>query len=358
MPRPDPVLLERIARNGIAQPQCTGVAEAAALTTAVQAQDDQAARFGLRVRAPGLTEAGVRDAIDLQRSVVRTWLMRGTIHLVDTRDLRWLVELIGPTVINKYRTRWRQLGLADDLLDRSLEVLPLVLADGPLTRHEISDALREHGIDIGIDSAERQAHTHIVVHACCVGLLCRGPDRGRHATFTLVDHWVPDAPTGPRGDEALAELARRYFTAFAPATIVDFTTWSGLSGTKAVSLIRDELSEVDVYGRPGFRRGAVEPVRSTRLLPAFDNYLLGYRERTAILTGPDYRRVYEGGMIRPSVLVDGRVAGVWALNRAKRTVTVTAFEPLTRAVQRTLGREVADLAGFTALDLDLLYVAG
>ena len=237
----------------------------------MQAQDNQASRFGIRARSSGCTEADVVAAIVEQRSVVRTWLMRGTIHLVDTADLRWLVAIIGPTVVRKYRTRWRQLGLHDDVLERSLDLLPAILA-------------------------------------------------GR-------------------------------FTAFAPATATDFTTWPGLPGTRAVQLIRDELDDVDVFGRPGYRLGHVEPERSLRLLPAFDNYLLGYRERDAVLSGPDYRRIYDGGIIRPALLADGRVVGSWSLNRAKRTVTLAPFERLTRATSRALEREVADLSRFTALDL-------
>ena len=96
-----------------------------------------------------------------------------------------------------------------------------------------------------------------------------------------MDDWVPDAPAGPSGDDALAELARRYFTAYSPATAADFATWSGLAGRRAVELIRDELTPVDIDGAPGFRLGEVEPQRGVRLLPAFDNYLVGYRDRRA-----------------------------------------------------------------------------
>ncbi|WP_375488863.1 winged helix DNA-binding domain-containing protein [uncultured Jatrophihabitans sp.] len=356
MARTDAVLGERIARNGLAAPRCATVAEAAAITTAVQAQDNQASRFGIRVRAPVLAEADVLAAITEQRSVVRTWLLRGTIHLVDTADLRWLVALIGPVVIRKYRTRWRQLGLHDDVLERSLTVLPDVLAGRALTRHEIHDALRERGV--APEASDPQAPTHAILHACCTGLACRGADRGRDATFVLTDEWVPRGAQGPRGDDALAELARRYFTAFAPATAGDFAVWSGLPGTKAVRLIRDELTEVDVYGRPGYRLGTVPPERSTRLLPAFDNYLLGYRDRSAILGAPDYGRVYIGGLIRPTVLVDGQVVGVWALNRVKRTVTMTPFEALTHTARRGINREVAALGRFTGLDLAVVIDGG
>jgi hypothetical protein len=348
--RADP-LRERIARHGFTARAATTPSDAVALTTAVQAQDNQASRFGVRARAAQVTEAQVVAAIEDERSIVRTWLLRGTIHLVAAADFRWLVRLIGPTIRRKYRTRWRQLGLTDELLDAMLEALPEVLAAGPLTRHEIRAALGDGGLLI--DSPDPQAPTHAVVHACSTGLVCRGPDRGRDATFVLVDDWLPRAPAGPSGDNALAELVRRYFAAYSPATATDFATWSGLPGASSVALIADELTPVDVYGQPGFRLGETEPARGVRLLGAFDNYLLGYRERAAMIDAAHYRRVYEGGIIHPVVLRDGQALAVWSLARARKTVTVTPFRPLPKVVSRAVEKEVADIGRFVELDLGL-----
>ena len=355
MPARDDPLRERIARHGFADRAAETPVAAVALTTALQAQDNQASRLGVRARAAGVTEAAVVSAIQDDRSIVRTWLMRGTIHLVATTDLRWLVRLIGPTIARKYRTRWRQLGLTDDLLNRMVGALPEILAGGPLTRREIRDALAKR--NVLIDSPDPQAHTHAVVHASTTGLICRGPDQGRNATFTLVDDWVPHAPPGPSGEDAVAELVRRYFAAYSPATAADFAVWSGLPGAKSVALVADELSAVDVYGKPGFRLGDIEPARGVRLLPAFDNYLIGYRDRAAILGERHYRRVYEGGMIYPVVLRDGKVLGRWSLSRAQAKVAVTPFEPLPRTVARAVEAEVADIARFVGSDLELELAA-
>jgi hypothetical protein len=347
------LLRERIARHGLAGRDCGSVAAAAALTVAIQAQDPQASRLGIRSRAADLTEADVLHAVQTDRSVTRTWLMRGTIHLVDTADLRWLVRLIGPAIARKYRTRWRQLGLTDDVLERSVAGLAQLLADGPRTRAEIKAGLTERGIII--DSPDPQAHTHAIVYASTIGLLCRGPDRGRDATFARLDAWVPDAPAGPSGDDALAELARRYFTAFSPATPADFTTWSGLPSSRAVALIADELTATDVDGRPGYRLGEVEATGAVRLLAAFDNYLLGYRDREAILEAELRGQIYEGGMIHPAVLVDGRVVGRWALARGRdpARITVRPFEPLPRPVLRGIDAEIADIARFLSRPVTL-----
>lgn len=343
------LLGERFARHGLAQRPAGSAAAAAALTTALQAQDNAASRLGVRARAAGLSDADVRRAVDVERSVVRTWLMRGTIHLVDARDLRWLVRLVGPSVQRRFRTRWRQLGLTDEVLDRCVAALPDVLADGPRDRHHIRAALAERGITL--DSPDPQVHTHALVHASTIGLVCRGPDHGRHSTFVLLDDWLPGAPAGPHGDDALAELARRYFAAYSPATGADFTAWSGLGSGRAITLIRDELEPADVDGRPGFRLGEVAPQRAARLLPAFDNYLVGYRDRTALLEPARQPHVFQGGMIRPTVVVDGRVVGTWTLDRGRARVTVRAFAELSPALRRAVEAEVADIDRFLGVEL-------
>lgn len=341
------LLRERFARHGLSDRPADTVAGAARLTTAIQAQDNLPSRLGVRARAGGVTDADVRAAIDTDRTVVRTWLMRGTIHLVDTADLRWLVRLIGPTVQRRYRTRWQQLGLTDEVLGQVLALLPEVLAAGPRPRSEIRTALAERGLRL--ESPDRQIHTHALVFASTVGLICRGPDDGRESTFALLDDWVPGAPAGPSGDDALAELARRYFAAFSPATPADFTTWSGLPSGRAIELIRDELTPVEVDGRPGFRLGSVAPARGVRLLPAFDNYLIGYRDRAAILEPSLHPHVYQGGMIRPVVLVDGGVVGTWAVDRARAAVRVAPFGELPAVARRRIDAEVADVRRFLAL---------
>ena len=341
--KPDP-LRERIARHGLADRAAASPVQAVELTTALQAQDNQASRFGVRARAAGVTEADVVAAIDGDRSIVRTWLLRGTIHLVAAADLRWLVALIGPVIVRKFRTRWRQLGLSDALLDRIVAALPAVLADGPRTRREIRAALAAQGVLI--DSPDPQAHTHAVVYASSTGLICRGPDRGRDATFVLVDDWLPKLPRGPTGEDAVAELARRFFAAYSPATAADFATWSGLPGAKSVRLIADELSPVQVYGQAGYRLGAAEPARGVRLLPAFDNYLLGYKERSGYVPPERHREVFDGGIIRSVVLADGRVIGRWTLDRVRGRVRLDPWAEWPAAVWRAVQREVADLGRF------------
>ena len=345
MPTPDPILAERMARHGFAERPAADVVSAAAMVCGIQAQDGPASRLGVRARTRGLTEADVLAAIE-QRRVVRTWLMRNTIHLVPAEDVRWMTALLGPMIRRRFETvRWPQLGLTPDLLDRAAAVTTEILRGRSLTRGAFAAELAEHGVELGPDS---QAPTHVLVYLSTIGLTCRGVDQGREATFVLLDEWLPGMPEGPQGDDALAELARRFFAAFSPATPADFTTWSGLPSSRAVGLIRDELTPADVHGRAGFRRGTAEPAGCVRLLPAFDNYLVGYKQRSVLITDEHRGEVYVGGVIRPTVVVDGRVVGRWQLVRdaSGTRPELTMFEPVPRGRRRELDAELADVTAF------------
>ncbi|MEP7019064.1 MAG: winged helix DNA-binding domain-containing protein [Pseudonocardiales bacterium] len=346
------VLSQRVARHGFAERPATTVAQAAALTGGLQAQDPLASRLGVRSRAQGLTETDVLRAIE-DRSVVRTWLMRATIHLVPAEDVGWMTRLLGPGIARGFAKRWLNLGLTDDLLESAFAALPDVLAAGPLTRREVVAALAEREVVIGTAD---QASTHVLLYASTLGLLCRGPERGRDNTFALLADWVPGSASGPAGDDALAELARRYFRAFSPATAADFTTWSGLASGRAIALIRDELTSVEVNGRAGYTLGKVAPQRGLRLLSAFDNYLVGYRDRELIIDAAHYPRVYQGGMIRPTALLDGQVIGTWRLVRKAKAATVgfTPFGDLNRKSRTAIEAEVDDIGRFIDLPTALV----
>lgn len=342
----DRVLCERLARHGLVRRPAPDVLGAVRRTTALQAQDPVAGRLGVRCRSAVVTDADVLRTIDDERTVVKSSLLRGTIHLVAAEDLRWLTSLVGPRLARSFARRWHGLGLTPDLLERTIAALPAVLAGGPLGRAQVMAGLAEAGVVVPL--SDPAAATHVLFHATLEGLVCRGPDDGRDATFVLVDQWVPDAPDGPRGDDALAELARRYFAAYSPATAADFTVWSGVPSARAITLIADELTPADVYGRPGYRLGEVEPARGVALLPAFDNYLLGHRDRPFI--ADQWRReVYVGGVIRPTVLLDGRVVGRW--RRDGGVVDVRMFEPASARARARIEDEVDDIGRFLGIDL-------
>jgi hypothetical protein len=286
--------------------------------------------------------------------------MRGTLHLVASPDVRWMTGLFGPIFNRKDRRRRLQLGLGDEFCERALAALASILAgSSPLTRAELIEQLATAGVEI--DSRSQQP-PHLLGYAAGRGLICRGPDRsGDEPTYVLLDEWVPQAQA-PSRDDALAELARRYLAGYGPATRADLTSWSGLPATdtkRAWQLIADETIRAagdlvalagSVLSGPALDGAPPLP----RLLAHFDPLLMGYRDRTLILDPGDAAHIQAGGgFVLPTVLVDGRVAGSWRLDRrtTRARLTVTPFRTLTAAAVDGLAAEAADVGRFLGTDV-------
>jgi Winged helix DNA-binding domain len=322
----------------------------------VQAQDTAASRLALRPRGRRLDARAVRAACDRERSVVRTWAMRGTLHMVAAEDVGWLVALFGPGLVAATRRRRLQLGLDDDRAERALPVLRKVLADGPLPRAEL--VARLAGLGVVLDPRS-QAPAHLLAYAAARGLVCRGPDLdGDEPTYVLLDDWVDRQQPPLDLEAALAELARRYLGAHGPATPQDLAAWAGIAAGRArrgFQLAAGSLTEVEAAGAPAWTlrgaRPAAGPGRApcVRLLYRFDDYLLGWRGRDLVLSPAFAGRIHAGGgWIHPAVVVDGRVVGTWRLaagRGGRLTAAVEPFEPLDRAVAG-LQAEVADVGRF------------
>ena len=333
----------------------------------LQAQLLSATALGMRARSPGLSAASVTRARNDERSIVRTWLMRGTLHVVAAEDVRWLVQLLGPVFALGAATRNTQLGLTNDLKARGVAAIRRILADaGPLTRYELVDRLRSRHIVL---DPRTQAPIHLIAFAAMQGIVCLGPDRGDgDPTYVLLDDWVAPAPSLSR-ERALAELARRYFSAYGPATIEDLAAWSGLSigdARSALSGAGASLVEVTFQGQPGFTvrdRRAWEPASAqtdVRLLPAFDTYLLGYRRRDLAVPPPLQRRLQRGGgWLHPAVVVNGRAVAAWSLRKSggKGRVLIEPFATLSVTVRAGIEAEVKDIGRFLTLALDAAILA-
>jgi Winged helix DNA-binding domain len=333
----------------------------------LQAQDTPASRLAVRPRSTGLDQDAVRRACDQDRSVVRTWVMRGTLHMVAAEDAGWLVGLLGPTFLAAGRRRRLQLGLDDRLLGRAMEALPAVLAGGPLSRAELVRALAAKGVKV---NPEGQAPAHLVGYAALSGLVCRGPDLdGDEASYVLLEDWAgAGRAMGP--EDALAELARRYLAGHGPAAPEDLAAWAGLPvgrARQAVDLVAGELAEVELDGRrlwaPKGARAHRAPARApvVRLLARFDDYLLGWRGRDLILDPRFARRIQAGGgWIHPAVVVDGRVAGTWRSRRAggRLELMVEPFGRLPAGAGPGLEAEAADLGRFLGVEAVLRLERG
>jgi len=328
----------------------------------VQAQEPAAAPLAVRARSTGLLAADVRRAREEERTIVRTWAMRYTLHLLAAEDVGWLLGLLGPHLVRTSQRRREQLGLDERTCVRAIQALREVLAErGPLTRAEIVDELAARGVRL-----DGQARPHLLGRAALDGLICLGPDRGAEPTYVLLEDWVKPGTALPRED-ALAELARRYLAGHGPAAVEDFASWSGLPAADArtgLEAVGEELVEVAVAGRPAWlprsRAGRLDepstPDDLVRLLPAFDPYLLGYRDRSLVVAPERERDVHPGGgVIRPAVLVDGRLAGTWRTRKRSSglLVEVSPFGPLTAEVRAALASEADDVGRFLGVPTTL-----
>lgn len=330
----------------------------------VQAQDERAAALGVRVRGHGLSADDIDHARDTDRSIVRAWCMRGTLHLVPADLLSGLIAVFGPVHVARGRRRLAQLGLDDDASRRGTEIIRDVLAQGgPLPRHEIAAALRSHGV---AGDPHGRATVHLIRRACLVGIACDAGSRDAEPSYALRDDWLPAAPIPDRA-AALGQLARWYVTAYQPTSREDFAAWSGLPAAdtraaweQAGDLVAIEDGAQRLWRRANDRTLARVPDSPVvRLLPAFDSYLLGYHRRDHAVARDHATRVHPGGgIIRPTVLVDGRVVGIWRTDRshARARLVVEAFAGLGNARVPALETEVDDVGRFLGQDLALTMV--
>lgn len=302
-------------------------------------------------------------ALNDERSIVRTWLMRGTLHLVASPDLYWMLALFGPVFSAANRTRHAQLGLNEKIKSRGASAIRHILSSsGPLTRYEIVDRLRGYGVSL---DPRTQAPIHLIQVAALQGILCLGPDRpSGEPTYVLIDDWL--GAVRPREIETpLVELGRRFFAAYGPATLEDLVTWSGLPVERARSALAaamSELVEVSVGGRSAYlggeRLGRVASQSTVRLLPAFDTYFFGYRSRSlAIPPKLQHRLQRGGGWLHPAVVVNGRAIAAWSLKRTgnRGHVYVEPVGPLSAGIRAGIADEVDDMARFLDIELKLAY---
>ena len=333
-------VVARLRAQGLGAERAHDVHGAVRTALAIQAQDTRSSRLGVRARSEGLTVDDVVRACSQERSVVRTWAMRGTLHMVCAEDVRWLLSLLGPVIARKYDRRRAGLGLDPDLCERILAAIPAILADrGPLVRAELIDALIARGL--AIDTSD-QAPAHVVMLAALRGVVCRGPDRpDEEPTYVLLDDWIgPGA--APDRDAALAEMARRFQRSYCPADARDLAYWSALPAA-------DAKRAFALAGRAGPRPADDAAQAPPRLLPAFDGYLLGHRDRTAVVRPEHASQLTSGSWILPTAVVGGRVAGTWSRSRERGglVVTVTPFSGrLPRGSTRGLRAEAADVGRF------------
>jgi len=308
---------------------------------AVQGQDPRGARLAVRARTEGCSAADVDRALTEDRSLLITWLNRGTLHLVRREDYPWLQALTTPPLRAGNARRLAQEGVTPDAAERGVDVIARSLAtEGPLTRAQLRERIDAAGV-----RTEGQALVHLLMLACLRGLAVRGPMIGRQHAYVLVRDWLGESGAVDR-DQALAELARRYLIGHGPANDRDLAKWAGLplrdarAGCSAIARELDEREDglVDIAGRP-------EPAElpAPRLLGPFDPVLLGWASREWLLDS--HRAVITvNGLFRPFALADARAVATWGMPAGK--VVLDPFDRLTRKHAAALRADALDVVRY------------
>lgn len=304
--------------------------------TAVQAQELPYAKWSLGQRTKGATRAALDRAYD-DGTILRTHILRPTWHFVAPQDLRWLMRLSGPRVNAGNARRYQELGLDAKTLTRTNDVIADALVGHHLTRRELAAVLARKRID-----SEGQRMAYIMSRAELDSVVCSGAMNGKQQTYALFDERVP-AKKGPSGEEALAELARRYFAARGPATLKDFVWWSGLAtrdARSAIASVERDLETLVQNGRTYWFGEAVSPQRpNTRadLVQCYDEAIIAYTESRADVLAAAGRlsapTSVEGFL--HAILYDGRALGRWRVTSRRGGVSVeTLIDRRLTAAQR------------------------
>ncbi len=294
---------------------------------AIQAQDYNMAKWAIGIRAPGCTDKTVEEAFN-RGEILRTHVLRPTWHFVVPEDIRWMLELTAPRIRTLMRARDRELEISDELCVKSNRLIRSALEGGKhLTRSEFSEIFKKGGIPTNTDRL-----SHLMVRAELDGVVCSGAKQGKQHTYALLEERVPVISPVSK-EKALAKLARIYFTSHGPATLSDFSWWSGLPVSEAryaLEMIKPEVvcETVDMqsYWIAGTYSGLPAVREPLLLLPAFDEYIISYRERKMVIISDHYgKAISSNGIFRPVILKDGRVIGIWKKTPAKNKTVIPAF---------------------------------
>ena len=337
---------ERLTAQLLAGEPARSPVEVAGRLLAIQGQDARGARLAIRSRTTGLTVDDVDRALTDDRSLVITWLNRGTLHLVRSEDYWWLHALTArPQLQRAVRHMLASAGVTDAGADKGVAVIEAALAaDGPLTRMQLRAIIAVAGLP-----AQENLALHLIALASMQGVAVRGPMMGAQHAYVHTAEWLGKPPRELDRDVALAELARRYLTGHGPASDRDLAKWAGLplgDVRRGLSAIAAELRE-----RPdGLAELAVSHRREAslpapRLLGAYDPVLLGWASREPVL-GSHQGIVTVNGLFRPFALVDGKAAGIWSWTRGQ--VALNRFGELPADAEAALAAEARDVRRFLA----------
>lgn len=336
-------IAERLTAQALSGPPLARPVDVAERLLAIQGQDPRGARLAVRARTAGLHASDVDRELSEERSLLITWLNRGTLHLVRSEDYPWLHALTTPPLLTSSARRLRQEGVSLAAAERGAETIERALtAEGPLTRPQLRERLDAAGVPTA-----GQALVHLLFLAAVRGIAVRGPLVGGEHAYVLTRDWLGESGPVDR-DAALAELARRYLAGHGPADDRDLARWAGLplrdarAGLRAIGAELEERSDglLDLA-----KRLPPAPLPPPRLLGAFDPLLLGWSSREEVV-GPHKMLVTSNGIFRPFALVDGRAVATWRL--AGGTVSIEHLGAVTKKAARVLADDAGAVEEFMA----------
>jgi hypothetical protein len=349
---PADIALHRLVSQNLVGSSLTTPREVVASMAAMQAQDFPMAKWAVGVRLPRSTEQDIEAAI-AKGAIIRTHLLRPTWHFVSSEDIYWLLDLSAAHLRAVQSSREKQLGLTSEVFSNSNGVIEKALADGrPRTREELINALNL----AGIPTDENRA-SHLLGRAELEKIICSGPTQNNKPTYTLLSLWVPQVRNLSH-EEALAVLARRYFTSRSPASIQDFSWWSGLPAREAalaLELVKADFISESVEGRTYWLKPGMEiknpSLNWAFLLPNFDEFTLSYAVRSASIDVPleqHMKQISDRGVFRPIVVINGQVQGTWKRTIKKDLVSVEIrlFSPLGSEVEMLINQAAEQYASF------------
>lgn len=316
------VSILRLGNQHVAGSSLSTVAEIAHWMGAIQAQSFSMSKWAFGIRLQNSKSSLIDEAIN-SGQIVRSHLLRPTWHYVSSDDIHWIISLTAPQIRAANRSRDKQLGLDDAVCRKSNSVIEKSLLDGKhLTRPELVSNLIKAKLPV-----DENRVSHLLMRAETDALICSGKKSDSKQTYTLLDEWIPKKKTLTH-DEALYELAKRYFTSHGPATLHDFIWWSGLpvrdcrqALESAKTDLNSETVENNTYWYAVNENELKPPNNEIHLLPAYDEFLISYRDRTASLNLVNHKKaVSDNGIFYPVILKNGQVIGTWKHTVKKDTV--------------------------------------
>lgn len=307
------VVRQRIVNQQLAGTKFKSVKELVSWMGAMQAQDYAMAKWAIGVRLPGSTDAGIDQAVE-RAEIIRIHVMRPTWHWVSADDVKWMLALTAPHLHRSMKGRHQALGLTDSIFKRSSAIIEKSLAKNIfMTRPELVAALNSNKI-----KPDPLQMIHIMFNTELNGIVCNGPMRGKQFTYALLEERVP-RPKILNKEEGLAALALRYFTSHGPASLQDFAWWSGLPAADArtaLQMVKSNLAYEKIDGQELWfadlppSTDAIQPIY---FLPAYDEFMISYKDRSASLDPKFFSRAVTGnGIFRPIIVANGKVIGTWS----------------------------------------------